>query len=164
MTEREFDAVLLMGASLSSGHGLPHRKAALQEVSDRLRAGGLLFSAFISRFGVMGDLIKNLPDWIEDQDRGQSFLARGKRPDEYPPGGFRGYFARVSEIRPRTKRFNSKPLRWWAWNRGSPRMTRATTDWKEGNVSFCLDLLYKINAEQFHPWGHPGIFFIGRKK
>jgi hypothetical protein len=48
----------------------------------------------------MGDLIKNLPSWIEDQVAVRSLLESGKRPDEYPRGGFRGYFARVSEIAP----------------------------------------------------------------
>ena len=48
----------------------------------------------------MGDLIKNLPAWIEEQAEVRSFLERGKRPDDYPRGGFRGYFAQASEIAP----------------------------------------------------------------
>jgi hypothetical protein len=76
------------------------RKLALKEAFDRLRAGGIIFSSFISRFGVMGDLIKNVPAWIEEPAEVQSLLERGKRPDDSPRGGFRGYFAQASEIAP----------------------------------------------------------------
>ncbi len=95
--EQEFDSVLLMGP-------LYHlvveadRKAALQRAYDRLREGGLLFSAFISRFGIMGDLIKDVPGWIEDQAEVRSVLKRGRDPDDFPHGGFRGYFALPIEI------------------------------------------------------------------
>ena len=86
VVERDFDAVLLMGP-------LYHlvveadRQAALKEAFDRLREGGLLFSSFISRYGIMGDLIKKLPDWIEDQAKVRSHLATGRRPDDSPRGG-----------------------------------------------------------------------------
>jgi hypothetical protein len=60
----------------------------------------VIFSAFISRYGVLGDLIKKMPDWIEDQVEVLSFATAGKRPDHYPRGGFRGYFARADEITP----------------------------------------------------------------
>ena len=48
----------------------------------------------------MGDLLRNVPDWSEDHVELRSLLARGRRPDEYPRGGFRGYFARAAEIAP----------------------------------------------------------------
>ena len=95
----KFDAVLLMGP-------LYHlvmeadRKLALQTAFDRLRNGGVIFSAFISRFGILGDLVKNAPIWIEDQAEVQSVLEKGKDPDDYPRGRFRGYFAKASEIAP----------------------------------------------------------------
>jgi S-adenosylmethionine-dependent methyltransferase len=66
ITEKQSDAVLLMGP-------LYHlvmetdRKLALKQVYDRLRVGGIIFSAFISRFGILGDLIKDIPTWIEEQ-------------------------------------------------------------------------------------------------
>ena len=99
VTERDFDAVLLMGP-------LYHlileddRKQALGQAVERLRAGGMLFSAFISRYGILGDLIKNVPNWIEGQHEVRSVLEIGKDPDDFPRGGFRGYFARVPEIAP----------------------------------------------------------------
>lgn len=99
VAERDFDAIFLMGP-------LYHlvietdRKSALQRAYERLCSGGILFSAFISRFGILGDLMKNIPGWIEDQAEVWSLLERGRDPNNYPQGRFRGYFARVSEIAP----------------------------------------------------------------
>lgn len=94
-----FDAVLLMGP-------LYHlvfeedRRQALRQAADRLRNGGLLFSAHLSRSGVFGDLMRRIPEWIEQSEEVRSLLDHGRRLDDQPRGGFRGYFARVSEIRP----------------------------------------------------------------
>ena len=94
-----FDAVLLMGP-------LYHlvleedRRTALREAFDRLRPGGVILSAFISRYGVLGDVMNNIPEWIEDQADVRSLIEHGRRPDNKPVGGFRGYFAEVSEIAP----------------------------------------------------------------
>lgn len=94
-----FDAALLMGPLYHLIRAADRRRA-LQEAYARLRHGGVIFSSFISRFGIFGDLIKNVPEWIEDQEEVQSLLAAGRRPDHYPRGGFRGYFAEVDEIAP----------------------------------------------------------------
>ena len=100
VTEREFDAVLLMGPLYHLVEAAD-RQTALHQAFDHLRAGGLIFSAFISRLGIMGDLIKNDPDWIEeDQAEVQGIITRGRRADDTRRGGFRGYFALVSEIAP----------------------------------------------------------------
>lgn len=94
-----FDAVLLMGP-------LYHlvfeedRREALRQATDRLRSGGLLFSAHLSRLGILGDLMRRTPEWIEREEEVRSLLEYGRRPDDQPRGGFRGYLARVSEIRP----------------------------------------------------------------
>ena len=94
-----FDAVLLMGP-------LYHlifeedRRAAVRQAADHLRNGGVLFSAHLSRMGVFGDLMRRIPAWIEREEEVRSLLSHGRRPDNQPRGGFRGYFARVSEIRP----------------------------------------------------------------
>ncbi len=94
-----FDAVLLMGP-------LYHlvfeedRRQAVRQAADRLRSGGLLFSTHLSRLGVFGDLMRRMPEWIEHREEVRSLLERGRRPDDQPRGGFRGYFARVLEIKP----------------------------------------------------------------
>jgi hypothetical protein len=69
------------------------------DARDRLVDGGLCFSAWISRFGILGDLMRNVPDWIERDDEVTSVLAEGRDPSG-PRVGFRGYFARADEIGP----------------------------------------------------------------
>ncbi len=99
VTKTDFDVVLLMGP-------LYHlvveadRQAALRQAREHLKSGGVIFSAFISRFGIFGDLMRNLPHWIDDHVEVSALLEMGKRQDDYPRGGFRGYFARVPEITP----------------------------------------------------------------
>ena len=99
VAEVDFDAVLLMGP-------LYHlvleadRQLALQNVHERLKPGGVIVSAFISRLGILGDLMKNVTAWIEKQDEVRSVMSIGKDPDHYPRGSFRGYFARADEIVP----------------------------------------------------------------
>jgi hypothetical protein len=41
-------------------------------------------STFISRFGILGDLICKLPQWTDDEVEVRSLLENGKRPDDYP--------------------------------------------------------------------------------
>jgi S-adenosylmethionine-dependent methyltransferase len=86
VAEKGFDAILLMGPLY---HLIEEadRKVALKEAFDRLREGGIIFSSFIGRFGVMSDLLRNRPGWIEDQAEVRSVLERGKRPDDSPRGG-----------------------------------------------------------------------------
>ena len=94
-----FDAVLLMGPLyhlvLESD-----RSAALQCAIACLKPGGVIFSAMISRFGILGDLIRKKPSWIENQAEVQSVIAHGHRPVDAPKGGFRGYFVRYEDVAP----------------------------------------------------------------
>ncbi len=99
VTETSFDAVLLMGP-LYHLIDEADRQQAVQQAAARLRDGGLLVSSFISRFGGLSDLLKDRPDWINDQTEVTSVLTAGKRPDAQPRGGFRGYLARPSEVAP----------------------------------------------------------------
>jgi len=93
-----FDAVLIMGP-------LYHlvlecdRLLALRQALCRLRPGGVILSAFISRYGIMGDLLRNVPRWIEEHDEVRHILDLGRDPEHYG-GAFRGYFATVEEIAP----------------------------------------------------------------
>ena len=63
----KFEAVLLMGPLY---HLLleTDRTAALRSAYDCLKPGGVILSALISRFGILGDLIKKTPSWIENQE------------------------------------------------------------------------------------------------
>ena len=99
VSETDFDAVLLMGP-------LYHlvlrddRVKALREAVTRLKRGGLLFSALISRFGIMGHLLRHVPQWVENQKEVRSVIERGRAPEDAPKGGFRGYYVTVDEIAP----------------------------------------------------------------
>lgn len=99
VVERDFDAALLMGPLYHLVFEAD-RKMALNEVYERLKEGGMIFSAFISRYGIMGDLLKKMPEWIERKSEVRSIMERGRDPDHLPDEGFRGYFARVDEIAP----------------------------------------------------------------
>jgi S-adenosylmethionine-dependent methyltransferase len=94
-----YDAVLLMGP-LYHLVELSDRKRALRQAYARLKPGGVLMSAFICRYGILGDLMKNVPGWIEEIDEVECVVSRGRDPEDYPRGGFRGYFADPAEIAP----------------------------------------------------------------
>ncbi len=91
-----FDAVLLMGP-------LYHlvmeadRKLVLRQAHDRLRERGMIFSSFISRYGILGDLMDRTPEWIENQAEVRSVMDFGMDPQSHPHEGFRGYFVRADE-------------------------------------------------------------------
>lgn len=78
--DSNFNAVLLMGP-------LYHlvfeedRKTALKETFNKLKPGGVIFSSFISRYGIMGDVMKNIPHWIEKQSEVRSIMEQGRDPD-----------------------------------------------------------------------------------
>jgi SAM-dependent methyltransferase len=99
LKEEIFDAVLLMGP-LYHLVEKADRMQALAQAYQHLRDGGLIFCAFICRFGLMGDMMKNVPGWIFDQPDVRSVLDHGKDPPDHPRGGFRGYFVKPSEIAP----------------------------------------------------------------
>ena len=60
----DFDAVLLMGP-LYHLTLRENRLKALRESVGRLKPGGIFFSALISRFGIMGNLLRTVPQWID---------------------------------------------------------------------------------------------------
>jgi len=96
----DYDAVLLMGP-------LYHlilkedRKKALKEAYKRLKKGGVIFSAFVSRYGIWGDVMRDFPHYIERQNDVNSVINEGKDAElAYQEGNFRGYVATVDEIAP----------------------------------------------------------------
>ena len=163
IAERNFEAVLLMGP-------LYHlvveadRKTALQQAFDRLQEGGILFSSFISRFGIMGDLIKRLPAWIEEREEVRSVMERGKDPDDYPRGGFRGYFALASEIAPLHEAAGFETL---ALAGVEPAISADDESYNklEGEQRrLWLELLFEISTEKSILGASRHLLYIGRKK
>lgn len=163
VTEAGFDAVLMMGP-------LYHlvveadRKAALKQAYDRLRKGGVIFSAFISRFGILGDLIKNVPAWIEGQAEVRSVLEKGKSPDDYPRGGFRGYFTQISEIAPLHEALGFETLKLAGVEPAISADDESYNKLQGRQREQWLDLLLGISTEGSIIGASRHLLYIGRKK
>ena len=157
-----FDAVLLMGP-------LYHlvleqdRQEAIRQATARLRGGGLLFSTFLSRLGVLGDLMKRTPEWIERPHEVRSLLGRGRRPDDQPRGGFRGYFARVSEIAPLHE---SLGLRTMALAGVEPVISADDESYNKLSTpqrELWLDLLFEVSSEATTVGSSRHLLYVGQK-
>jgi SAM-dependent methyltransferase len=163
VTEKGFDAVLLMGPFYRLIEEADRRRA-LKEAADRLRDGGILSSAFISRFGVLGDLMKKLPDWVENKEEVRSLLELGRSPENaLRDGGFRGYFAKVSEIAPLLEALGFETL---ALVEVEPAISADDKSYNklEGEQRRrWLDLLYEISAEESISGASRHLLYIGRK-
>lgn len=99
LPENGFDAVLMMGPLYHLVQELD-RELAIDQAVRRLKPGGIFFSSHISRFGILGDLLKNVTGWIEETDEVRSIIQLGRDPVDYHQGVFRGYFTTVEEIAP----------------------------------------------------------------
>ena len=163
VTEKEFDAVLLMGPLY---HLIVEadRKLALKEVFNRLRAGGIIFSSFISRFGIMGDLIKNVPSWIEDQAEVQSLLKKGKDPNDFPRGGFRGYFAQISEIAPLHEAIGFETFTVVGVEPAISSDDESYNKLQGKQRQLWLDLFYEMGKESSIIGASRHLLYIGKKK
>lgn len=162
VTEKYFDAVLLMGP-LYHLVKEEDRRQALKEAFSQLREGGILCSAFISRFGIMGDLIRNVPKWIEDQKEVQSVLNRGRDPEDHPRGGFRGYFARISEIAPLHEAVGFETLTVAGVEPAISADDESYNQLQGKQRRLWLDLLYQISTEKSIIGASRHILYIGKK-
>jgi SAM-dependent methyltransferase len=160
--DTEFDAVLVMGP-------LYHlvfeqdRRLALRQAIDRLRTGGLLFSAFLSRLGILGDLMKRMPEWIERGEEVRFLLEKGRRPDDLPRGGFRGYFSRVSEI---ISLHEALGLQTVVLAGVEPAISADDESYNRLEVpqrALWLDLLFEMSADPTIVGASRHLLYIGRK-
>ncbi len=161
--ERQFDAALLMGPLYHLVEEAD-RKVALKEASDRLRVGGVIFSAFISRFGALADLIKGAPHWIEDKAHVRSLLERGRRPDSYARGGFRGYFAHPSEIAPMHEALGFETLVVAGVEPVIAADDESYNRLQAEQRRLWLDLLYEVSAERSVVGASRHLLYIGKKQ
>ena len=163
VTEHNFDAVLLMGPLYHLVEEAD-RKLALSQAYDRLRLGGILFSAFISRYGILGTLIKKDPAWIEDTDGARSLLERGKRPENHPRGGFRGYFAQVTEIAPLHEALGFETLTVAGVEPAISDDDESYNHLQGEQRQLWLDLFYEISTFPSTIGASRHILYIGRKR
>lgn len=161
--EKDFDVIMLMGP-LYHLVAENDRKAALKEAFDRLRKGGILFSAFISRYGILSDLIKNVPGWIEGQAEVRSVLEEGKSPDDYPRGGFRGYFTQISEIAPLHEALGFETIKVAGVEPAISADDESYNKLEGKQRSLWLDLLVEISTEKTILGASRHLLYIGRKK
>lgn len=163
VTETGFDAILLMGPLYHLVEEAD-RKLALQQVFDRLRKGGIIFSSFISRFGIMGDLIRNVPEWIEDQAEVRSILELGKDPYNVRQGGFRGYFAQMSEIAPLHESIGFETLALAGVEPAISADDESYNRLQGKQRELWLNLLYEISQEPSIIGASRHLLYIGKKR
>ena len=162
VTEGDFDVVLLMGP-LYHLIAESDRKQVLREAFGRLREGGLLFSSFISRFGIMGDLVRDYPGWIEDEAEVRSLLKRGHSPEEYPRGGFRGYFVRAAEIAPLHESLGFQTLLVAGVEPVISADDESYNKLHGKQRELWLDLFYRVSTEETIIGASRHLLYIGRK-
>jgi SAM-dependent methyltransferase len=160
--EKDFDAVLLMGPLYHLVEEAD-RKIALKEATDRLKEGGILFSAFISRLGIMGDLLRNMPDWIVNEAEVLNILNIGKNPDHIPGSGFRGYFATIAEIAPLHEALGFQTLTVAAIEPAISADDESYNRLEDRQRQQWLDLLHAISTESSILGASRHILYIGRK-
>ncbi len=157
-----YDAVLLMGP-------LYHlvfeedRRQAVRQAADRLRSGGLLFSTHLSRPGVLGDLMRRMPEWIERGEEVRSLLDRGRRPDDQPRGGFRGYFARVSEIRPLHEALGIQTIVLVGVEPAISADDESYNKLQAPRRELWLDLLEEVSSDETTVGASRHLLYVGRK-
>jgi len=157
-----FDAALVLGPLYHLVEE-SDRLLVLKQVFDLLKPGGGLFSAFISRYGILGDLMQKVPTWIEDRDQVRSVLDQGRDPENWPRGGFRGYFATVDEIAPlhESLGFETRTLA-----AVEPAISADDDSYNglEGHQrQLWLDLLFEISTEASILGSSRHLLYIGQK-
>ena len=159
----DYDAALIMGP-------LYHlileadRQTALRQAFSKLKKGGLLFSVFISRYGIWGDVIKDLPHYIDFQNDVRSVIHQGKDADlAYQKGNFRGYFARVEEIPPLHENIGFKTLVLAGLETAGVR-DEAYNKLKGKRRQLWLDLLFSISTEKSIIGASNHVLYIGVKE
>ena len=158
----QFDAVLLMGP-LYHLVAETDRSMALRSAFERLKPGGVVFSTMVSRFGVIGDLIRKNPAWIESHDEVRSLISDGHRPNDAPRGGFRGYLVRYEEVAPTHERAGFHTL-----NIAGVEPAIASDDDSYNCLSgrqreLWRNLLFEISEEQSIVASSRHILYIGQK-
>jgi SAM-dependent methyltransferase len=162
LKELTFDAALLMGP-------LYHlvfeedRKLALKETFRTLRHGGIIFSALISRFGILGDLMRNIPDWIEKQAEVRSIIKDGRDPDHWPKGGFRGYFSRSSEIVPLHEDVGFETMLLAGVEPAIAADDESYNKLQGARRQAWLDLLFEVSTEETIIGASRHLLYIGKK-
>jgi SAM-dependent methyltransferase len=162
VAKNDFDVVLLMGPLYHLVEE-SDREKALQQVYKCLKEGGLIFTSFISRYGILGDLLKNIPDWIKRQKDVRSVLTKGRDSDEYPRGGFRGYFVEVSVIKTLHEGVGFETIELVGVEPAISADDESYNKLDEDLRKLWLDLLFEVSANESTIGASRHLLYIGRK-
>ncbi len=159
---KDFDAVLLMGP-LYHLVEKTDREKAVQEAHKRLKRGGIIFSALVSRYGIWGTIMAKLPFLINRQEDLRSVFAKG-RDAKVQRGEFRGYFATVKEVKPLHEKLGFKTLALAGVEPANTVADEAYCALKGERRKLWLDLLFKISTEPSIIGASDHLLYIGVKK
>jgi S-adenosylmethionine-dependent methyltransferase len=160
ITGNDYDAALVMGPLY---HLIKEedRIVALRQAHRHLKKGGLIFSTFISRYGIWNDVIRDIPHYIDNKVDAESTLKYG-RDAETAKGGFRGYFATAEEIPPLHEKAGFRTL-------ALAGIETAVRDEVYNGLSgkrrqLWLDLLFSISAQPSIIGASNHILYVGVKE
>jgi SAM-dependent methyltransferase len=162
VAKKNFDAVLLMGPLYHLVEE-EDRLTSLKQVFNHLREGGIIVSSFISRFGIFGDIIKYIPEWIKQQSEVQSIIGSGRDPKDIPKGGFRGYFATVSEIAPLHEKVGFTTLVVAGIEPGISAEDESYNKLEGKQRELWLELFYEVSTEETIIGASRHLLYIGKK-
>jgi heat shock protein HspQ len=138
------------------------RQTALKEAFDHLREDGIIASSFISRFGIFGDILKNMPEWIEQQSEVRSIIDRG-RDLKGLPNDFRGYFSTISEIAPLHENAGFTTLVVAGVEPGIAADDESYNKLEGKQRQLWLDLFYEVSTEETIIGSSRHLLYIGQK-
>jgi len=157
-----FDAALVLGPLYHLVEEID-RLLVLKQVFDLLKPEGVICSAFICRYGILGDLMRKIPKWIEHQDEVRSVLEHGRDPEDWPRGGFRGYFATVDEIAPLHESIGFETITLAAVEPAISADDESYNQLEGQQRQLWLDLLFEISTEPSTLGASRHLLYIGRK-
>jgi SAM-dependent methyltransferase len=160
--KKDFDAVLLMGPLYHLVEE-EDRQTALRQAFNHLREGGIIVSSLISRFGIFGDILKNIPEWIEQQSEVRSIIDKGRDPKGFPKGGFRGYFATISEIAPLHEKVGFITLVVAGVEPGISADDESYNKLEGKQRQLWLELFYEVSTEETIIGASRHLLYIGQK-
>jgi S-adenosylmethionine-dependent methyltransferase len=163
ITAEDYDAALVMGP-LYHLTVEEDRKTVLQQACKHLKKGGLVFSTFVSRYGIWNDVMAKLPQYIEFQRDVQSVIHQGRDADlAYHKWNFRGYFATPEEIVPLHEQSGFKTLT-LAGIEASSIQDNAYNPLKGKRRKMWLDLFFSISTQPSVIGASNHILYVGTRE
>ena len=157
-----FDSVLLLGPLY---HLLDEseRREAVTQSRRVLKANGVLFAAFITRFASFRDSSTNFPDWpVDNWDYAKHILETGKHED--PKGGFtNAYFALPEEVRPLMENCGLETLNLVGCEGVVAGHDQVVNTFEGAAWERWVDLNYRLGQEPSLYGASDHLLYIGRK-